>query len=123
MKDRLAGLIDFGRLNAGEQRVCIAATDLESGDLVLFDTGRGDRLEMDHLLASCGYLPEFAPVELNGRLLGDGGLSANVPLEAVLTEEGEEELLAFVVDLYARDGPRPSRRNYRQVLGAYCLIR
>lgn len=26
---------------------------------------------MDHILASCGFLPEFAPVQIAGRWLGD----------------------------------------------------
>jgi hypothetical protein len=30
--------------------------------VVLFDTGKGDRIGLDHILASCGFLPEFAPV-------------------------------------------------------------
>ena len=47
---------------------------METGDLVLFDTANGNQIGMDHLLASCGFLPEFAPLEIGGRLLGDGGL-------------------------------------------------
>jgi predicted acylesterase/phospholipase RssA len=35
-------------------------------------------------MASCGFLPEFAPLELDGRLLGDGGLSLNAPFDAIL---------------------------------------
>ena len=100
--------IDFGRLNGGEVRVTIAATDLESGDLVTFDTGRGDRLEIDHVLASCGFLPEFAPVEIGGRLLGDGGLYANAPVEPVLDSAEGSGGTVLVVDLFARDGRRPS---------------
>jgi len=99
--------IDLGRLNGGEPRLAIATTDIESGDLVCFDTGRGDRIGIDHLLASCGFLPEFAPVEIGGRLLGDGGLAANAPVEPVLDEaEGRDDAIV-VVDLYARDGSRP----------------
>ena len=67
MRERLGPLIDFGRLNSGETRVSICATDMESGDAVLFDTDDGP-LEMDHLLASCGFLPEFAPVDVDGGL-------------------------------------------------------
>jgi NTE family protein len=106
MRDRLATLIDFGRLNAGEPRVSVVATDLESGAPVVFDSHQ-TRLEMDHLLASCGFLPEFAPVEVAGRLLGDGGLSLNVPFDPILETETEDPLLLYVVDLYARDGEKP----------------
>jgi NTE family protein len=110
MKDRLGRLIDFGRLNSGEARLSVATTDIVTGELVIFDTAQGCRIGMDHILASCGFLPEFAPVEIDGRLLGDGGLSANAPIEAVLKPEGKSARasLVFVLDLFASDGRRPS---------------
>jgi NTE family protein len=108
MRERLQHLVDFERLNSGACRVSIATTDIETGELVIFDTKRGEKISVDHLLASCGFLPEFAPLEIDGRLLGDGGLSANTPLEAVLREDDlPPDLICFVVDLYARDGCRP----------------
>jgi NTE family protein len=104
MKERLIEMIDFGRLNSGEIQVAVATTDIETGELIIFDTARGQNITIDHLLASCGFLPEFAPVEIDGRLLGDGGLSANAPIEAVASD-GDAPV--FVVDLFARDGTRP----------------
>ena len=83
MKDRLERLVDFRRLNSGEVGFTVAATDIETGELVVFNPAKGDEISIDHLLASCGFLPEFAPVEIGGRLLGDGGLSANAPIEAL----------------------------------------
>jgi NTE family protein len=108
MRDRLKVLLDFGRLNGGDLKVCIATTDIERGDLVIFDTAKGDEITMDHLLASCGYIPEFAPVEIKGRWLGDGALSVNTPFDSVLEEDASHDLVCFIVDLYARDGKRPS---------------
>jgi NTE family protein len=103
--DYLRRAVDFGRLNGGEIRFTVATVDIETGDPVYFDTGKGQRIEMDHILASCGFLPEFAPVELGGRLLGDGGLGVNAPIEPVLDEQRVGA--ALVVDLFARDGERP----------------
>ena len=82
-------------------RFSVATTDIESGDMVLFDTARGDRINAYHLIASCGLLPEFAPLEMEGRLLGDGGLCANAPVEAVLLldDQYDRERVCFVVDL------------------------
>lgn len=108
LRERLMALVDFSRLNSGDVRVTVAATDLESGELVLFDSARGDRIGIDHLLASCGFLPEFAPVELNGRLLGDGGLTANAPIEALYRDGPPGPLTVFVLDLFPRDGMRPA---------------
>lgn len=104
MRERLLGLIDFGRLNSGETKVSICATDVESGEAVIFDTDDGP-LEMDHLLASCGFLPEFAPVEVDGRLYVDGGLSANAPFDPILRTDAAIRM--FVVDVFSRDGSRP----------------
>jgi NTE family protein len=106
MRERLAKLIDFGQLNSGETRICVAATEIETGDPVIFDS-REQRIELDHLMASCGFLPEFAPVDVDGRLLGDGGLSLNAPFDPILQSEVDGDLLLYVVDLYARDGDRP----------------
>jgi NTE family protein len=105
MKERLERLVDFGRLNSGEVRFSVAATDIETGELVVFDCANGDEISIDYLMASCGFLPEFAPVEIGGRLLGDGGLSANAPIEALGNDLSDD--LIFVVDLFARDGERP----------------
>jgi NTE family protein len=58
-------------------------------------------------MASCGFLPEFAPLEVDGRLLGDGGLSLNAPFDPMLVSDTQGGLLLHVVDLYARDGARP----------------
>ena len=108
LRARIEALIDFGRLNSGEVRFSVAMTDIETGEMVVFDTARGERIEPDHLLASCGYLPEFAPLEIGGRLFGDGGLSTNAPVEAVLFDDRfDGDRVCFVVDLFARDGTRP----------------
>ncbi|WP_407123403.1 hypothetical protein [Bradyrhizobium sp. STM 3561] len=60
---------------------------------------------MDHILASCGFLPEFAPVQIAGRWLCDGGFSLNAPFDPVLETAGSLRL--YVIDLFARDGKVP----------------
>jgi NTE family protein len=104
MRRSLERLIDFTILNSGEPRLPVATTDIETGQVVLFDTAR-EKLTIDHLMASCGMLPEFAPVTIDGRLLGDGGLAANAPFEPILADAAPR--LIFVLDLFARDGDRP----------------
>ena len=77
---------------------------------VIFDTANGERIELDHLMATCGFLPEFAPVEIGGRLLGDGGFSANAPIEPVLLDEWQvvPNVLRAVANAVNAD-PRPAR--------------
>jgi NTE family protein len=107
MRRRLEKLVDFQRLNSGDIRLCVATTDIQTGDPIIFDTGKAMRIGIDHLQASCGFLPEFPPVEIENRLLGDGGLSTNAPFEPVVEEQDGRERITLVVDLYARDGGRP----------------
>ena len=107
LREQLVQLVDFDLLNRGDVRVSLSCTDVVSGDRVVFDTGRGDRIEVEHLLASSALLPLFAPVEVEGRLLADGGLGANTPLDLVLDDNPENEMLCFVVELFARQGSRP----------------
>ena len=104
-REHLRHLIDFGRLNSGDIRLTIAATDLETGDVVLFDSETG-KIEMDHILASCGFIPEFAPVLIDQRWLGDGGFSLNAPFDPVL--EAEKPIRLCVIDLFARDSAAPN---------------
>lgn len=53
------------------------ATDLETGDAVVLD--RGDFV--DAMRASLAAPGVFAPVEIDGRLLVDGGLANNLPVD------------------------------------------
>jgi len=71
----------------------VTATDLDSGELVLFGAGDavgtvgGVRAQHaaplhDALYASCALPLYFPPLELNGRRFADGGLRAVLPLDA-----------------------------------------
>ncbi len=101
--------IDFDLLNAGPVRFCCATTDTQTGRCVVFDTAAGDRIELDHLLASGGLMPSFAPQPIDGRLLGDGGFTANAPLEPFLASQrrGETLPLYVLVDLFSGEAPAP----------------
>ena len=107
-RELLQELVDFDRLNDGAMRISLVATDILSGEEVIFDTQRSARIGVEHILASSGFVPDFAPVEIEGRLLGDGGFSANAPISAVLLDEAAtDDLVCFVVDLFARDSGPP----------------
>jgi NTE family protein len=57
----------------------VTATDLDSGELVLFKGGMDLH---DALYASCALPLYFPPLELDGRRFADGGLRAVLPLDA-----------------------------------------
>jgi NTE family protein len=107
LREWLSELVDFDLLNDGPVRITIATTDMVTGERIVFDNRKGDRITLDHILASSALAPVFTPIELDGRLLGDGGLSSNTPLDLVLNEAGDGERVCFVVELFARQGSRP----------------
>jgi hypothetical protein len=41
MRGQLEKLVDFGRVNGGDIRVAVVTTDIETGEMVVFDTARG----------------------------------------------------------------------------------
>lgn len=67
----------------------VIAADLESGREVILRSGR----VVDAVLASSAMPGVFAPVEIDGRMLADGGLLNNVPVSA-LVHAGARHTLA-----------------------------
>ena len=106
----LPKVVDFDRLNDGPTRVSVTAVDLASGEETVFDN-RSGRLEPEHLMASSALPPDFPPVEIDGRLMVDGGVAANLPahiiLDHALIDGSEERLTLFAVDLFSSAAPLP----------------
>jgi NTE family protein len=77
------------------------ATDLETGEAVLLDSGD----LVTAMRASMSAPGVFAPTERNGRLLVDGGLVENLPIDAV-REMNVDVLIVVDVSfpLYKREG-------------------
>ena len=77
--ERLVRATRFEQLNTP---LTITATDLDSGELILFGmSGRSDLRLHDALYASCALPLYFPPWSLDGRRLADGGLRAVLGLE------------------------------------------
>ncbi len=106
LEETLASLADFERLNSGDPRVSLTAIDVETGEDVMFDSAR-DPLTPGHFRASCALLPGFSPVRIGDRLLGDAGLSVNLPLDLVLAQADKRPLLCIAVDLLPLEGHWP----------------
>lgn len=83
------------------------ATDIETGDAYIF--GRGDLVTA--LRASMSLPGILAPVEYDGKLLVDGGMAMNIPVE-VGRQMGGQQLI--VVDIGT---PLKSREEITSVLG------
>ena len=60
----------------------ILATDIETGESVIFSKGNLTTV----VRAACAVPLAFSPVEYDGKVLMDGGMSANIPIEPVLEQ-------------------------------------
>lgn len=106
LRETLTEFVDFERVNAS--RLVIGATDLHRAAPCWFDSAR-DPIGAEHLLASGGLLPNFPAIALDGRWLGDGGLSVNLPYEPFLASDRKsapERLLA--VELFVPRAGTPT---------------
>ncbi len=107
LHDTLERLVDFDRINhPGSTRLTVGAVEVESGDSVIFDSRRM-KLGPEHVMASGALPPGLPPVEIEGRLYWDGGLVSNTPLQFVLDDEVDEDVLVLQLDLFDARGPRP----------------
>ncbi len=104
LEETLNELVDFDLLNDSGPRLCVGATDVETGNFAYFDS-RSLRIDARHIMASGALPPGFPPVEIDGRHYWDGGLVSNTPLQYVMEQaEGDQPLCVFQVDLFnARD--------------------
>ncbi|GGE89538.1 patatin-like phospholipase family protein [Sphingomonas prati] len=107
LSSTLAQLIDFDLLNAGPCRFTATAVDLQTGEDVVFDS-RDRTIGPDHIRASAALPIAFPPVEVDGRWHVDGGLSANLPLDPVLSEPSARLVLCIAVDLLPLGGAVPT---------------
>lgn len=77
------------------------ATDLKTGEIVVLNKGMMTRA----IRASISIPLVFKPMEINGRMLADGGLSAPVPVE-VVRSMGADLVIAINLDKYYQDESR-----------------
>jgi NTE family protein len=87
----------------------IVATDLGTGDPVVFNQGSLS----DAIRASCAFPGLFEPIQIGTRCLADGGLVAPVPTRAA-RELGAEIVIGVSVGLH--DGERGTPTNIFQVV-------
>jgi len=81
LKRTIARLVPATRFGDMQIPLTVTATDLDSGELMLFGALGQEAPLVDALYASCA-LPLYLPPEvIDGRRLGDGGLRAVVPLD------------------------------------------
>jgi NTE family protein len=82
LKDTIARLVPATRFADLKIPLTVTATDLDSGELVLFGALGQDAPLVEVLYASCALPVYYPPAELAGRRLVDGGLRAVLPIYA-----------------------------------------
>jgi NTE family protein len=106
LKATLERLVDFDRINSGETRFSVGAVNIRTGNFVYFDN-RDTRIDARHVMASGALPPGLPPIEIDGEYYWDGGVVSNTPLDYVLMEKTERNMLIFQVDLFPAQGPMP----------------
>ncbi len=110
LKATLERFVDFDRINSGEMRLSVGATNVRSGNFAYFDTTT-HKIRPEHIMASGALPPGFPPVEIEGEFYWDGGVVSNTPLQWVLDSHPRADTLAFQVDLWNARGEIPRDLN------------
>jgi NTE family protein len=100
---RSRGITEFDQLPIPFRAV---ATDMQSGEMVVLDSG-DLALAMRASMAVPGV---FSPVSIDGRILGDGGLTRNVPVDIA------RQTCADIVIAVAVPNPPPTAAELRSPL-------
>jgi NTE family protein len=112
LRSTLERLVDFDRINDVQTRLSIGAVGVTSGNFTYFDNvtfkKQGRKIGPEHIMASGALPPGFPSIEIDGEHFWDGGIASNTPLDYVLDEEINRDLLIFQVDLFSARGPLPT---------------
>ncbi|KJC39349.1 membrane protein [Bradyrhizobium sp. LTSP885] len=111
LKKTLERLVDFDRINDLKTRLSVGAVGVTSGNFRYFDNHEfkklGKKIGPEHIMASGALPPGFPSVVIEGEHYWDGGIASNTPLDFVLDEETDRDLLIFQVDLFSARGRLP----------------
>jgi len=108
LRQSIARLVPATRFTDLEIPLTVTATDVDSGELILFGALGQDAPLIDALYASCALPLYFPPGRIDGRRLADGGLRAALPLGPASTIPAD---LVVAIDVGPGfDEPPTSRR-------------
>jgi NTE family protein len=111
LKKSLERLVDFDRINDLKTRLSVGVVGVASGNFKYFDNYEmkklGKKIGPEHIMASGALPPGFPSIEIDGEHFWDGGISSNTPLDYVLDEEVDRDLLIFQIDLFSARGELP----------------
>jgi NTE family protein len=112
LKKTLERLVDFDRINDLKTRLSVGAVGVTSGNFRYFDNFEFKKCKKkigpEHIMASGALPPGFPSIEIEGEHYWDGGIASNTPLDYVLGEGANRDLLIFQVDLFSARGELPT---------------
>jgi NTE family protein len=103
----LRDFVDFEYLARSPTQLLVMAVDCATGEEVVFDN-TSHLITEPHLLASSAMPILFEPVEIGGRMLVDGGMSANLPLRQAFDPFSDQPELYIAIDLFRSQGCAPN---------------
>jgi NTE family protein len=112
LRATLERLVDFDRINDLKTRLSVGAVGVTSGNFKYFDNFEfrklGKKIGPEHIMASGALPPGFPSIVIDGEHFWDGGIASNTPLDYVLDEETDNDLLIFQIDLFSARGLLPT---------------
>ena len=99
--------IDFDALARTDKRLLIASTELETGQLRIFDN-REMTLTPDHILASCSIPLVYPWTKVGDYHYWDGAVMANTPLGSAI-DAGADEILVVLLSPIGERRIKPPR--------------
>lgn len=106
LRELLLSLVDFDLLNSGTVRYAAGAVRVDTGNFVYFDNMR-TVIRPEHVMASGALPPGFPMIEIDGLYYWDGGVVSNTPLQHLLYNSDDANMLVFQVDLFNARGKVP----------------
>ncbi len=103
-------MVDFDRINDLRSRRRVGAVNVSSGNFAYFDnrdakSSAESGRNISWRRARCRR--GFPSIDIDGEHYWDGGMASNTPLDYVLTEGPQHDLLIFQVDLWSACGSLP----------------
>jgi NTE family protein len=113
LRDVLAGLVDFERLHGADVMLYVAATNVWTGKIRLFETAE---LKAEHLMASACLPTVFKAVEIDGEPYWDGGYMGNPALYPLFyTPKAADIVLVQINPVERRETPRAAQEIHSRL--------
>ncbi len=114
LRELIGTSLDFDRIRASDVRILVVTTDLVRGTKRVFDN---DTLSIDALMAATAVPGAFRPVEMDGAVLVDGGVTGRAPVLEAL-EDGVAVDRALVAMAFTPAEHRARPKSIRETLEA-----